>query len=254
MNYTPDGFAGAKEAWWIEANSTVKVANGWGKKFPDGTILVSWLSGGALRDLTRYRKALIAPHNLHTGLLDHLRVDYYGSEMPINQVANVTLADARTIAVQPFEKKMVQVVEKAIRDSDLGVNPATSGDVIRIPMPALTEERRKELTKHVHHEGENAKVAIRNVRRDAIQHVKEQLKDMAKDPGLKKLEQAARTGRGHRTVAGIRQRRQPEFDPHLVGGIAQVRRGIDQRAVEIEQHAVDVVKRAHAASRRQCIR
>ncbi|HYC38045.1 MAG TPA: ribosome recycling factor [Usitatibacter sp.] len=112
----------------------------------------------------------------HTGLIDHLRVDYYGSDVPINQVANVTLADARTIAIQPFEKKMVQVVEKAIRDSDLGVNPATSGDVIRIPMPPLTEERRRELTKIVHKEGESAKVAVRNIRRDAIQHLKELLK------------------------------------------------------------------------------
>ncbi len=113
----------------------------------------------------------------HTGLIDHLRVDYYGSEMPINQVANVTLSDARTIAIQPFEKKMVQAVEKAIRDSDLGVNPATSGDVIRVPMPALTEERRKELAKLVKHEGENAKVAVRNIRRDAIAHVKALLKE-----------------------------------------------------------------------------
>ena len=113
----------------------------------------------------------------HVGLIDHIRVDYYGSEMPINQVASVTLADARTIAVQPFEKKMVQVVEKAIRDSDLGVNPATSGDVIRIPMPALTEQRRKELAKLVHREGEDAKVAIRNIRRDAIQHLKDLLKE-----------------------------------------------------------------------------
>ena len=112
----------------------------------------------------------------HAGLIDHIRVDYYGSEMPINQVANVTLADARTIQIQPFEKKMVQVVEKAIRDSDLGVNPATSGDVIRIPMPALTEERRKEMAKIVKHEGENAKVAVRNIRRDAIQHLKDLLK------------------------------------------------------------------------------
>jgi ribosome recycling factor len=113
----------------------------------------------------------------HTGILDHLRVDYYGAEMPINQVANVTLADARTISIQPFEKKMVQVVEKAIRDSDIGVNPATSGDVIRVPMPPLTEERRKELGKIVRHEGENAKVAVRNIRRDAIQHLKELLKE-----------------------------------------------------------------------------
>jgi ribosome recycling factor len=113
----------------------------------------------------------------HTGLIDHIRVDYYGTDMPINQVANVTLADSRTISIQPFEKKMVQVVEKAIRDSDLGVNPATSGDMIRIPMPALTEERRKELAKIVKHEGENAKVAVRNIRRDAITHLKALLKE-----------------------------------------------------------------------------
>jgi ribosome recycling factor len=113
----------------------------------------------------------------HTGLIDHLRVDYYGSEMPINQVANVTLSDARTISIQPFEKKMVQAVEKVIRDSDLGVNPATSGDVIRVPMPALTEQRRKELAKIVKQDGENAKVAVRNIRRDAIQHLKNLLKE-----------------------------------------------------------------------------
>jgi ribosome recycling factor len=113
----------------------------------------------------------------HTGLLDHIQVDYYGSMMPINQVANVTLGDARTIAVQPWEKKMVAVVEKAIRDSDLGLNPSTSGDVIRVPMPALTEERRKELIKVVRHEAENARVAVRNVRRDAIEHLKKLLKE-----------------------------------------------------------------------------
>jgi len=113
----------------------------------------------------------------HTGIIDHVKVDYYGSDVPIKQVANVTLADARTISVQPFEKKMVQAIEKAIRDSDLGVNPATSGDVIRIPMPPLTEERRKELTKIVKHEGENAKVAVRNIRRDAITHLKDLLKE-----------------------------------------------------------------------------
>ena len=113
----------------------------------------------------------------HTGLLDHLRVDYYGSDVPINQVASVSLSDARTISIQPFEKKMIQVVEKAIRDSDLGVNPATSGDVVRVPMPALTEERRKELAKLVKHEGENAKVAVRNIRRDAMNHVKALLKE-----------------------------------------------------------------------------
>jgi ribosome recycling factor len=113
----------------------------------------------------------------HTGLLDHIQVDYYGALMPINQVANVTLGDPRTIAVQPWEKKMVPVVEKAIRDSDLGLNPATSGDVIRVPMPALTEERRKELIKVVRHEAENARVAIRNVRRDTNEHLKKLLKD-----------------------------------------------------------------------------
>jgi ribosome recycling factor len=113
----------------------------------------------------------------HTGLLDHIQVDYYGAMMPINQVANITLADPRTIAVQPWEKKMVQVVEKAIRDSDLGLNPATSSDVIRVPMPPLTEERRKDLIKVVRHEAENARIAVRNVRRDANEHLKKLLKD-----------------------------------------------------------------------------
>src|SRR6266581_2358484 len=119
----------------------------------------------------------------HTGLLDHIKVDYYGSMMPINQVANVTLADAHTITVQPWEKKMVHPVEKAIRDSDLGLNPVTAGDVIRVPMPALTEERRKELIKVVHREAENARVAVRNIRRDAITHLKDLLKskDVAED-------------------------------------------------------------------------
>jgi ribosome recycling factor len=113
----------------------------------------------------------------HTGLLDHIHVDYYGSMMPLAQVANVTLVDARTIAVQPWEKKMIPVVEKAIRDSDLGLNPATSGEQIRIPMPALTEERRRELTKVVHKDAENARVAVRNIRRDANEHLKKLLKD-----------------------------------------------------------------------------
>ncbi len=113
----------------------------------------------------------------HTGLLDHIQVDYYGAMMPINQVANVTLADARTIAVQPWEKKMVQVVEKAIRDSDLGLNPSTSSDVIRVPMPPLTEDRRRDLIKVVRHEAENARIAVRNVRRDANEHLKKLLKE-----------------------------------------------------------------------------
>ena len=115
----------------------------------------------------------------HTGILDHVQVDYYGSPVPIGQVANLTLLDARTIGVQPWEKNMVAKVDKAIRDADLGLNPATQGDVIRVPMPPLTEERRRELTKVVKHEGESAKVAIRNLRRDANQHLKDALK--AKD-------------------------------------------------------------------------
>jgi ribosome recycling factor len=112
----------------------------------------------------------------HTGLLDHVAVDYYGTQTPINQVARITLIDARTIGVAPFEKKMIQAVEKAIRESDLGLNPATSGDSIRVPMPLLTEERRKELIKVVKHEAENARVAVRNLRRDAIHQLKEALK------------------------------------------------------------------------------
>jgi ribosome recycling factor len=112
----------------------------------------------------------------HTGILDHIMVDYYGAQMPINQVAKVTLLDARTIGVTPFEKKMTHAVEKAIRDSDLGLNPATQGETVRVPMPPLTEERRKELIKVVRHEAENARVAVRNLRRDAIHHLKEALK------------------------------------------------------------------------------
>jgi ribosome recycling factor len=112
----------------------------------------------------------------HTGLLDHVQVDYYGSPVPVNQVANITLIDARTIGVQPWEKGMAQKIEKAIRDSDLGLNPASQGDLIRVPMPALTEERRKEMIKVVKHEGEGAKVAIRNLRRDANTHLKDALK------------------------------------------------------------------------------
>ncbi len=112
----------------------------------------------------------------HTGLLDHVQVDYYGSMVPVNQVANITLVDARTIGVQAWEKNMAQKIEKAIRDSDLGLNPASQGELIRVPMPALTEERRKEMIKVVKHEGEGAKVAIRNLRRDANNHLKDALK------------------------------------------------------------------------------
>jgi len=112
----------------------------------------------------------------HTGLLDHVKVDYYGTPSPLNQVAKVILLDARTIGVTPFEKKLISTVEKAIREADLGLNPTTSGDTIRLPMPALTEERRKELIKVVKHEAENARVAVRNLRRDAISHLKDALK------------------------------------------------------------------------------
>lgn len=112
----------------------------------------------------------------HTGILDHVMVDYYGSQMPINQVANLSLLDARTISISPWEKKMGPVIEKAIREADLGLNPAMMGDLIRVPMPALTEERRKDLTKVVRSEAENARVAIRNLRRDAITHLKDLLK------------------------------------------------------------------------------
>ncbi|HPH05768.1 MAG TPA: ribosome recycling factor [Methylotenera sp.] len=113
----------------------------------------------------------------HVGLLDHVMVEYYGSMVAVNQVANVNLGDARTINVQPFEKPMIAKVEKAIRDCDLGLNPATNGDIIRVPMPMLTEERRRDMTKIVRSEAEGAKVSIRNVRRDANDALKKMLKD-----------------------------------------------------------------------------
>jgi ribosome recycling factor len=113
----------------------------------------------------------------HPSLLEHVKVEYYGSEVPISQVANVVIEDSRTLAVSPWEKNMVQTVDKAIRASDLGLNPATTGLVIRVPMPPLTEQRRKELIKVVRHEGETGKVAIRNIRRDANAEIKAALKD-----------------------------------------------------------------------------
>ncbi|GAB1411768.1 ribosome recycling factor [Candidatus Desulfobacillus denitrificans] len=112
----------------------------------------------------------------HAGILDHIQVDYYGSMVPLSQVANVNLIDARTIGVAPWEKKMAAVIEKAIRDSDLGLNPSTVGDNVRVPMPALTEERRKDLIKVVRNEAENARVAVRNLRRDANHALKEAMK------------------------------------------------------------------------------
>lgn len=114
-----------------------------------------------------------------TGLLDHVQVDYYGSPVPIGQVANLTLIDARTIGVQPWEKNMVAKIEKAIRESDLGLNPVTVGELIRVPMPALTEERRRDLIKVVKGEGEDAKIAVRNLRRDANAALKDALKGKA---------------------------------------------------------------------------
>ena len=115
----------------------------------------------------------------HTGILDHIQVDYYGNPTQITQVANVTLIDARTIGVQPWEKKMVAVIEKAIRESDLGLNPSTQGDMIRVPTPPLTEERRKEMVKLVKGEAEDAKIAIRNIRRDSNEGLKKLLKEKA---------------------------------------------------------------------------
>ncbi|MEC5217361.1 ribosome recycling factor [Actimicrobium sp. GrIS 1.19] len=115
----------------------------------------------------------------HVGMLDHIQVDYYGNPTQLTQVANVTLVDARTIGVQPWEKKMISVVEKAIRDSDMGLNPSTQGDMIRVPTPALTEERRKEMVKLVKSEAEDAKIAIRNIRRDANEALKKLLKEKA---------------------------------------------------------------------------
>ncbi|MDC7692445.1 ribosome recycling factor [Vogesella indigofera] len=115
----------------------------------------------------------------HTGLLDHVMVEYYGSDVPVNQVANVTLIDARTIGVQPWEKNMASKIEKAIRDCDLGLNPASMGDLIRVPMPMLTEERRRDLIKVVRSEAEGARVSVRNVRRDSNNDFKNLLKDKA---------------------------------------------------------------------------
>jgi ribosome recycling factor len=128
-------------------------------------------------DALRHELAKIRTGRAHPSLLEHVHVDYYGSEVPIGQAASVNIEDARTLSVTPWDKSMVSLIEKAILKSDLGLNPTTAGQVIRIPLPPLTEERRIELNKVVHHEGENAKIAIRNIRRDAIHHYKELLKD-----------------------------------------------------------------------------
>jgi len=128
-------------------------------------------------DMFKHDLTMLRTGRASTAIVDHLKVNYYGSDMPLSQVATVTVADARTLTITPWEKPMVAAVEKAIMASDLGLTPNTAGQVIRINLPPLTEERRKELSKHVHHEGETAKVAIRGVRRDGIQHVKELLKE-----------------------------------------------------------------------------
>jgi ribosome recycling factor len=125
----------------------------------------------------KHEFAKIRTGRAHTSLLDHITVEYYGSEVPLNQVANIGVEDARTLTVTPWEKPMVAKVEKAIMTSDLGLNPATSGSVIRVPLPALTEERRKDLIRVVRHEAEGGRVAIRNIRRDALHTLKELLKE-----------------------------------------------------------------------------
>lgn len=130
-------------------------------------------------DTLKTNLAKVRTGRAHTGILDHIMVDYYGTPTQLTQVANVTLVDARTIGVQPWEKKMVAVVEKAIRESDLGFNPSTQGDLIRVPTPPLTEERRKEIVKMVKGEAEDAKIAVRNIRRDANEALKKLVKDKA---------------------------------------------------------------------------
>ena len=128
-------------------------------------------------DTLKANLAKVRTGRAHVGMLDHIMVDYYGNPTQLTQVANVTLVDARTIGVQPWEKKMVAVVEKAIREADLGLNPSTQGDLIRVPTPPLTEERRKEMVKLVKSEAEDAKIAVRNIRRDANEALKKILKD-----------------------------------------------------------------------------
>ena len=125
----------------------------------------------------RHELTLLRTGRATTAIVDHLKVNYYGSDMPLSQVATVVVSDARSLTITPWEKQMVQAVEKAIMASDLGLTPNTAGQVIRINLPPLTEERRKDLSKHVHHEGEGAKISVRGVRRDSIQQVKELLKD-----------------------------------------------------------------------------
>jgi len=125
----------------------------------------------------KHELAKIRTGRAHTSLLDHITVEYYGTEVPIGQAANITVEDARTLVVSPWDKSMVKPIEKAIMNSDLGLNPSTAGTVMRVPMPPLTEERRRDLVKVVRHEAENARVAVRNIRRDANHDLKELLKE-----------------------------------------------------------------------------
>ncbi|MFA5081664.1 MAG: ribosome recycling factor [Hydrogenophilaceae bacterium] len=125
----------------------------------------------------KHEFAKVRTGRAHAGLLDHVRIDYYGSMMPLNQVANISVIDAHTLGVQPWEKNLSAKIEKTIRDCDLGLNPASMGDIVRVPIPAMTEERRKELVKVVRGEAEGGKVAVRNIRRDAIAHLKDLLKE-----------------------------------------------------------------------------
>jgi ribosome recycling factor len=145
----------------------------------------------------------------HAGLLDHIQVDYYGSPVPLGQVASVTVQDARTLGVQPWEKKMVAAIDKAIRESDLGLNPATSGDLIRVPMPALSEERRREMTKIARGDAEQAKVAVRNLRRDG----NEQLRKLVKDKAISEDEER----RAQDDVQKLTDRFVAEIDKLLAG-------------------------------------
>lgn len=125
----------------------------------------------------RHEFAKVRTGRAHAGLLDHVKIDYYGSMMPLNQVANISVIDPHTLGVQPWEKNLAAKIEKTIRDSDLGLNPASMGDIVRVPIPPMTEERRKELVKIVRGEAEGGKVAVRNIRRDAIAHLKDLLKN-----------------------------------------------------------------------------
>ena len=156
--------------------------------------------GAFKNNLTKIRTGRANP-----ALLDTVHVDYYGSTVPISQVANVSLLDSRTISVQPWEKGMGAKIEKAIRESDLGLNPASMGDLIRVPLPAMSEERRKEMTKLVRNEGENAKIAVRNLRRDANESVKKLVKEKLASEDDQKRAEADIQKTTDRHIAGIDQ-------------------------------------------------